>query len=227
MSGGVRVPGLGQIAAAMMIGAEQRIDVTATNVSNISTPGYRARRIFAETLDARSGLPVLHEVFARPSENVSFKETGSPFDFATDAGSVLALSSPQGVIFTRSAQLHRDGDGRLIDQQGRALQGSDGGDLVVTSGKAVVSADGTVLVDGQPQGQLGLFDAASAQAGRAELIATGSVKQGMVVGSDVELGDEMLELNKASRFAETGARLFQINDDLLGKTASLLGSISK
>lgn len=221
------MPGLAEIAATMMIGAERRIDVAAANVSNLNTPGYRARKIFAETLDSRAGLPISREVLARPHSNLALKETGSPLDFATDSGSMLALRSPQGLAYSRTAQLQRDGEGRLVDSQGRALQASEGGDLVITSGSPVVMWDGTVLVDGQPQGRIGLFDPASVAAGRPEPFERGSIRQGMVVGSDVELADEMIELNKASRMAETGAKLFQLYDDLLSKTASQLGSISK
>lgn len=221
------MPGLAEIAATMMIGAERRIDVAAANVSNLNTPGYRARKIFAETLDSRSGLPISREVLARPNSNLTLKETGSPLDFATDAGTMLALRSPQGLTFSRSAQLQRDSEGRLVDGQGRALQATDGGDLVITSGSPAVMGDGTVLVDGQPQGRIGLFDPASVATGRPVPFERGSIRQGLVVGSDVELGDEMMELNKASRMAETGAKLFQLYDDLLSKTASQLGSISK
>ena len=147
--------------------------------------------------------------------------------WTSDAGTMLALRSPQGLTFSRSAQLQRDSEGRLVDGQGRALQATDGGDLVITSGSPAVMGDGTVLVDGQPQGRIGLFDPASVAAGRPEPFERGSIRQGLVVGSDVELGDEMMELNKASRMAETGAKLFQLYDDLLSKTAGQLGSISK
>lgn len=221
------MPGLAEIAATMMIGAEQRIDIAAGNVSNLNTPGYRARRIFAETLETRAGLPVSRTMLARPKQDLAMTKTGAPFDFATDAGSLLALRAPDGLVFSRSAQLQRDGEGRLIDGQGRVLQGADGADLVVSQGTAKVLGDGTVLVDGQPEGRIGLFDPASVDAGRPETAEAGQVHQGTVVGSDVELGDEMLELNKSSRMAETGAKLFQLYDDLLARTASQLGSIVK
>lgn len=221
------MPGLAEIAATMMLGAERRIDVSAANVSNMSTPGYRAHRIFSETLDSRSAMPVSREVTVRPSASLAMTQTDAPLDFATDASSVLALRGPHGLIFSRSAQLQRDGEGKLVDSQGRALQSVDGGDLVISPGVPKVLGDGTVVVEGQPQGRIGLFDPATLGAGEPELASAGSVKQGMVVGSDVELGDEMLELNKASRMAETGAKLFQLYDDLLAKTASQLGSIAR
>jgi flagellar basal-body rod protein FlgF len=221
------VPGISEIAATMMIGAEQRIDAAASNVSNINTPGYRSRRVFADTLDARSGLPVSQVVLSNSNKSLALTQTGQPFDFATDGEAMLAMRSTNGVTFSRTAQLRRDADGRLIDGQGRVLLGEDGSELVVTPGNTVVTTDGTVLVEGQPQGRLGLFDPVAAKSNRLEPAQLGTVRQGMVVGSDVELGDEMLEINKASRMAEAGARLFQVWDDLTGKAASQLGSISK
>ncbi|MBX9645237.1 MAG: flagellar basal body protein [Novosphingobium sp.] len=214
----------------MIIGAERRIEVTAANVSNMNTPGYKARRIFSETVYLRSGLPNLREVQVNPAAGLAMTNTGAPFDLSTDAGAALALRSSKGLEFVRTAQLHRDADGRLVDMRGRALQGSDLADLVVSDGAAQIMPDGTVLVAGQPEARVGLFDeAASNLAGSPEPLAAnrGVVRQGMVLGSGVELGDEMLELNKASRMAETGAKLFQLGDDLLARAASQLGSIGK
>lgn len=226
------MPGIAEIAAAMVIGAERRIDVSAANVSNMNTPGYRPHRIFSSVLGSRSGIPQPQEVLLRSDPNAALTQTGNSLDFASSSDAVFALQSPTGTIFSRSAQLRRDGDGRLIDTQGRALLAADGRELVVSSGAPSVLADGTVIVEGQPQGRIGLYDASRAYAagGSGDLpdLADGaSVKQGMVVGSEVELSDEMIELNKATRMAETGAKLFQLQDDLLAKAASQLGSIGK
>lgn len=224
------MPGLGELAAVMMTGAERRIETTAANVSNINTPGYRSRRIFAELIDARSAIPVSREVIARAFRNAPFLETGSALDLATDPGSVLALRSGDSISFSRSAQLRRAQDGRLLDAQGRALLSADGGELVLSSGSPEILPDGLVLVGGQPEGRIGLFDVEAATAAgdlAADASANGTVWQSRLVASDVELGDEMLELNKASRMAETGARLFQIYDDLLARTASQMGSIGR
>jgi flagellar basal body rod protein FlgG len=214
----------------MITGAERRIEVAAANVSNMNTPGYKTRRIFAETVDSRSGLPNLREVQVNPAAGLAMTNTGAPFDLSTDAGAAMALRSNNGLEYVRTAQLHRDAEGRLVDMRGRALQGSDGTDLVVSDSTAKILPDGTVLVAGQPEARIGLFDeAASNLAGSPEPLAVqdGVVRQGMVLGSGVELGDEMLELSKATRMAETGAKLFQLSDDLLARTASQLGSIGK
>lgn len=219
--------GLAEIATVMISGAERRIDLTALNVSNMSTPGYRARRIFAELLDPRSSLPVVRELTTPVNVAAGMSETGNSLDFGTDVGSVMMLRLGDSVIYSRSAQLRRDMDGRLVDAGGYALQAIDGSDLVVSSNTPSVTSDGVVIVDGQPQGKIGLFAAprAGMQAGgQPELAENGSVRQGMLVASSVVLADEMLELNKATRMAETGAKLFQVCDDLLAKVASQLGT---
>lgn len=224
------MPGLAEIASIMITGAERRIDLAAVNISNLNTPGYRTRRVFADLLGSPSGLPIDREAIAAKGRIAALTQTGNPLDFAADAGTVMALRSPTGYVLARTAQLRRDADGRLIDGQGRALQSIDGGDLIVSSGMPTVTDDGVVLVAGQPQGRIGLFSP-SQSGGFADFLPevrpAGTVKQGMVVGSDVELSDEMLELNKASRMAETGARVFQLHDDLLAKTASQLGTIAR
>ena len=222
--------GLAELAAVMMIGAERRIDTTSVNVSNINTPGYRSRRIFAELVDPATALPVSQEVVARSVRSAPFVETGGALDFATDAGSLLALRSAEGFTFTRSGQFQRMSDGRLLDGQGRALVGSDGSDLMVSTSTPEILPDGVVLAGGEPQGKIGLFDADKSAPGSeepAEFASGGVVWQGRLTASDVELGDEMLELNRSSRIAETGAKLFQIRDDLLAKAASQMGSMGR
>ena len=138
-----------------------------------------------------------------------------------------------------SAQLRRDSEGRLTDSLGRILQAAGGGDIVISANNPVILKDGTMLVGGQPEARVGLFASASEvrRAGNGEQgISAGSlpniaddavVHQGMVVPSDVDLASEMVALTQAGRTAETGAKLFQIYDDLLGRVATKMGDIAQ
>lgn len=227
----------------MMGGAQRRVDVTAENVTNMSTPAYRSRRVFSQIFDLRQALPT--DVVALVAEGgAALKSTGNPLDIATDASATLLLRSADGYTQSRAAQLHQDADGMLVDGQGRILQAEGGGDLNVGSGTPQILKDGTVLVAGQAVGKVGLFqvDDASGVAGpngravghvgggrtRSDRSAEGAVLHtGMLVAADVDLGAEMVELTKASRQAETGARIFSVYDDLLGATASKLGELGK
>jgi len=239
---GADLAGLAELAAVMMGAAQRRVDVTAENVTNMSTPSYRSRRVFSQIFDLRQSLPT--DVVALVAEgNPALKATGNALDIATDAGTTLMLRSPSGYVRTRSAQLHQDADGMLVDGQGRVLQAEGGGDLNVGQGAPQILKDGTVLIAGQPVGKIGLFGAdeafgGAAKAGRvvrqgvgharaAGSAEGGMLHTGMLVAADVDLGAEMVELTKASRQAETGARIFSVYDDLIGAAASKLGELGK
>ncbi len=53
------------------------------------------------------------------------------------------------------------------------------------------------------------------------------VRQGMLEGSNVTLGDEMTQSMVAVRQAESGARLIQLYDELIGRAVSAFGSGGK
>lgn len=233
--------GLAELAAVMMESAQRRVDVTAENVSNLTTPAFRSRRVFSQIVDLRQPVPV-DIVSGAGSGQAAIKSTGNPLDIATDANSLLELRSGNSLSQARSAQLHRDVDGRLCDAQGRALQSDGGGDLIVRAGVPTILKDGTVEIEGQAEGKIGLFKPADAaegndsakgeprRGGKSQMPGSaenGILYQGSIVASDVDLGSEMIELTKASRQAETGARVFTLYDDLLGQAASKLGDFSK
>lgn len=230
------MPGIAELAAVMMQGAQRRIENTASNISNIATPGYRAQRIFTQVLDARSALPQSSVASNRAPEGVALKATGNPLDLAVDQSVVLLMRAGDRLVETRSAQLKRDGDGRLTDHQGRILQSAGGGDLSIGEGSPKILQDGTVLINGQAEARIGMFVPGSASnsggdaAGRnavPEPATSGLLRQGMIAPANVDAAAEMIELNRASRMAETGAKVFQLYDDLVSKAASQLGDVRK
>jgi flagellar basal body rod protein FlgG len=222
----------------MMGSAQRRLAVTATNLSNMSTPAYRTRRAFTQVVDLREGLPVEKVALARAAAG-GLKASGNPLDIAAGQGAVVVLRAGDRFVPVRSAQLSRDGDGRLVDPAGRILQAAGGGDVVIGGGRPTILADGTVLIDQQPAARIGLFaepassglsTIADLDAGLIELpqpAEEARLLQGYLAPSDVDAAAEMVELSKASRLAETGARIFQICDDLLGTAASKLGSLGQ
>lgn len=242
--------GLAELAAVMMESAQQRVDVTAQNVSNMNTPAYLTRRAFGQILDLRDALPTNVVELAGASQP-ALKTTGNPLDIATDSAMVLMLRSDDGMVPARSAELHRNADGTLVDGQGRALQAAGGGDLTVGSGAIAIQQDGTVLVGGQAAGKIGLYhsedsteaspaDGADAKhiggarsAGNASRFAPsspadgGTLHIGALIGSDVDLGAEMVELTKANRQAEAGARVFSVYDDLMGQALAKMGDMGR
>jgi flagellar basal-body rod protein FlgF len=227
--------GLTELAAVMMDAAQRRLEITANNIGNLNTPGFRAKRAFQRVVDARQALPVLDTAFAhRPAQSV-LKNTGNPLDVALSGRATLLLREGDRLIASATAQLRRDGEGRLADDAGRLLQAAGGGDLVIGQGATVFLRDGVVLVNGQPEARIGMFAGNPAEFGTGGLPVDGFpdiaedavLHQGMVIPSDVDLAAEMVDMTAAGRTAESGAKIFQLADELLGKASSTLGEIRR
>ncbi|MEH3101071.1 flagellar basal body rod C-terminal domain-containing protein [Sphingomonas adhaesiva] len=159
-------------------------------------------------------------------------QTGNAWDVATGGAGVLMFRTDDGFHAATSAQLRRDGDGRLVDAGGGAIQAAGGGDIVVGAGAPTILRDGTIVIAGQAVGRIGVFaapdDAAGVMRGGVpDEIADPVVRQGYVVPSQVDTATEMVELTRAGRLAETGAKVFQIYDDLAGRVAARLGEIGR
>lgn len=227
--------GLAELAAVMMDAAQRRLEVTANNVGNLNTPGFRAKRLFQHVVDARRALPVLDTAFARRPAQAALKSTGNSLDIAVAGRAILLLREGDGLFPAVTAQLRRDGEGRLVDGAGRALQAAGGGDLIVGHGAVALLNDGTVLVNGQPEARIGLFAGSVedfAEPGPLadalpEIAEDAMLHQGMIIPSDVDLAVEMIDMTSAGRTAESGARIFQLADELLGKASSALGDIRR
>lgn len=201
----------------------------------MTTPGYRARHSFSQIVDAAETAP------AKQSQIVSFAEglkteTGGPLDLALSGDGFFVLDGgADGSFYTRNGQFERSADGRLVGLGGRAVQALGGGDLVLPDGALTVAADGSVMDGERLVGRIAIvaLEAEAATVGddgllRAPDSAVRSmeapvVRQGFLEASNVSLGDEMISLMEALRRAETGQRLMNVYDDLLGRAVTTFG----
>jgi flagellar basal-body rod protein FlgG len=116
------------------------------------------------------------------------------------------------------------------------LQQAGGGDLTLDGAAVTVAADGTVLDGDRPVGRVGVFRSSAADGaeaidgsvfsiaeGAAEAMDPPSLRQGALEASNVSLGDEMVGMMAALRGAETGAKLVQVYDNLMGKAITTFG----
>jgi flagellar basal-body rod protein FlgG len=110
------------------------------------------------------------------------------------------------------------------------------GDFVINGSDMQVLTDGTVVDGGEPVAQLaivnfgdpsvldavgsGLFTAPS---GSAVEVASPEVRQGMIEASNVSTADEIISVMAALRGAESGQRVAQVYDDLMGRAEAVFG----
>jgi flagellar basal-body rod protein FlgF len=227
--------GVSEIAGTILARAFQRTEVAAQNMSNMTTPGYKARRWFplAATVDSNGSSPNTGSMidFAQGQ----LQNTGNPLDLALSGTGFFVVRSDDGTYYTRDGQFVRGSDGRIETSGGLALQAASGGDITVTSANPQILTDGTVLDGGQPVARVatakfsdlsslkpaggGLFTASSddSEDGNAQ------IHQGMLETSNVSTADEMISIMSALRSAESGQKVIQVYDDLMGRALNAFG----
>jgi flagellar basal-body rod protein FlgG len=229
-----------ETAANILQNAERRVEISAQNITNASTPGYKKRITFAQALADNGsstiglrGADVLNSSDFTGGKDIN---TGVATDLAIGGEGFFAVRSGEETLYTRHGQFRRDEEGRLVTAQGMVLQASGGGDVVVPRADFTVSSDAMILVEGQPVARISVVDFAdrthlravqgsafAAAEAEAEEVQGATVRQGMLEASNVSTGDEMVAMMEALRRAETGQRLVSVYDDLLGRALTTFG----
>jgi flagellar basal-body rod protein FlgG len=223
------------IASSVLSQATQRVELSAQNIANITTPGFKRHLSFASlvTASGRDGASPSSLDFS-PGKIVN---TGNPLDLAIMGKGFFTVASSNGVFYTRAGQFQRDGDGRLVNAQGFALQADDGGDLTIKTDKAFqILADGTVVEDGQPTAKIAVVSLNDPQSARyvdggvlsvgtsgTSSLETPVIRQGAYEASNVSDGDEMVSIMAALRQAEAGQKLVNVYDDMMGRVLETFG----
>ncbi|HYF23049.1 MAG TPA: flagellar hook basal-body protein [Caulobacteraceae bacterium] len=224
---------IAEIGSQVLARAERRVEVSAENIANATKPGFQRRIAF--------DLPLGEPAAANRSLGLDFKpgalvETGRPLDLALGGAGFFVLQGPDGPIYTRQGAFRREADGRVVDAYARPLQVQGGGDLTVENDAVEILPDGTVLEAGAPVARIevvafadpsalrlaadGLSAAPEAEARRVDRPA---LRQGAYEASNVSTGDEMVAIMEALRRAESGQRLINVYDDLMGRALSAFG----
>lgn len=249
-------------AATGMAAQQLNIDVVANNMANVNTAGFRKSRaefqdLLYQTLRTPGGqsgngaaLPSGIQVglgvrtVATQALHIqgAMKQTGNSLDLAIEGNGFFQVMRPSGdIAYTRAGNLKTDADGRLVTNDGFAIEPAI--NIPPDSTSISVSATGLVSViqPGSPNavevGQLQLANFANPggllEMGRSMYQATaasgqaivmnpgeggvGTVAQGFIEGSNVEVVNEMIELISSQRAYEVNQRVIQAADEMLSR----------
>jgi flagellar basal-body rod protein FlgG len=231
-------------AAAGMAAQQQRIDGVANDLANSSTTGYKHVRVgFRDLLYNAQGGAAGPTVLAgagaaagfvgRSQEQGALQTTDQPLDVAIQGPGFLQVKRPDGSLaLTRDGSLRLDATGRLTTSDGNVVQPQIMAPSGTTPDELSIAADGTVRVgtgtalgrielvtvpapDGlQPLG--GNLFAATAQSGAATAAgADTTVRQGALEGSNVDVGDAMVDMIDAQRSFQLASKAIQMQDQML------------
>lgn len=232
-------------AAAGMAAQQQRIDGVANDLANTSTPGYKHVRIgFRDLLYSKQGNGAGDTVMAgsgsaadfigRSQGQGSLQSTDQPLDVAVQGPGWFRVKLADGsTALTRDGGLRLDTEGRLATKDGALLDPQ----IKVPAGTAAqdvsIGPDGTVRVgDGRALGRIQLvtvpapdgllsigenrFQVTAASGAIKDLPdGTSTLKQGALEGSNVDIGDAMVDMIDAQRSFQLASKAIQMQDQML------------
>jgi flagellar basal-body rod protein FlgG len=237
-------------AATGMLSQGRALDVTASNLANINTAGYKRDRMIISTFGEQTVNRIeggkteigththgatASEIVADPSQGV-LEVTGRTLDFAILGEGYFSVETAAGEpAVTRDGRFHIDAEGYLRTASDGYVLG-EGGRIQLPGGEITVGEGGALLSGGQQVGQLAitvpdaetaytkLSDNSMAQPDGAGTFE-GRVVQGQLERSNVDMVEEMANMMEASRAFQSCAQAIKILDAASQKTVNEIGRL--
>ncbi len=227
-------------------GLLKELQITANNIANVSTTGYRAEGVvFAEMIEAtksEDGSMSMTDARVRFTSELpgSVASTGGTFDLAIQGTGFFQVETPNGVRLTRNGAFTPNAENELVTFDGFRVLDSGGGPIFVPpdSTNIAISSDGTVSNAEGPISQIGVvapddpselvredgvfFNSPNG----AEQVENPFVLQGHIEGSNVDPVAEIAKLIEVQRAYEAGQKFLEREDERIRGVVRALGTTS-
>ena len=231
----------------------RRLDVTANNMANSSTVGFkREQPLFHEYVeqvreapveDAKKTAFVLDYGAVHDTAQGTFQATGNPLDVMIDGPGYLAVQAGDGTTaYTRAGYVKVLESGELATAGGQVILGEGGKPIKIPpeeAGKVNVHADGTVMGENGPLGRIAVTvfndEAVVDPRGNGMFTGTGGrelpasatkLVSGGVEGSNVNAITETTDMIQILRACQTSQSLSNAMSDLRKNAIDKLGRVS-
>jgi flagellar basal-body rod protein FlgG len=168
----------------------------------------------------------------------NMEETERLTDLAIDGPGFFTVATQDGERYTRDGSFGINNEGYLVTADGYYVQGA-GGAINVGLGGFAVDAQGNITVDGTSAGQLKIVNFEDLTGlrktgnnlyanytGQAVLqTELGTVRQGSLEASNVDITRQMVDMMEISRTYELNQRMVKMIDESLGKTVNEVGRV--
>jgi flagellar basal-body rod protein FlgF len=158
----------GYIVLSRLVAQSRASAVTANNIANADTPGFRAARpVFGTVLERQmdAAMPEGGRDLAFAQDRATWRDTapgplantGNPLDLALSApDGFFAVQTPRGERFTRAGRFTLDSEGRVADAEGNAVLSTERQPIRVAQGdsRIEVMGDGMLRTESGPVARL-------------------------------------------------------------------------
>ena len=220
-------------AATGTINLQNGFDVTANNIANVSTNGYKASKpTFADLMYTNIHAPQGSDSDLKSGHGTKLQKTDTVFvegglnntqrslDYAiTDPRNFFAVETNGQIKFTRDGSFHLS-----VENDGKYLVTSDGGYVLDGQGNRIkVNNENEtqnigVFTFGNTDGLVrdgNNYFTANDRTGLANPVPNAEIKKGYLESSSVNIADEMvsvIELQKAFQF---NSKIVQVSDEIM------------
>ena len=199
---------------------------------------YELRGFNTTNITGPASLGIIVSNIHRDTSPGSLQPTGGPLDLAINGSGFfeVAFTRPDGEVttmFSRSGSFTLNEDGMLVTMGGHAVLNADGNPISLPPGDIVILENGGILVNDIPVDVIRIVDFEDQATLRAfgdnlytatyesvEIPFVGSLMQGHIETSNVNIVREMVEMIALSRAYESNARMLAIADQTLGQAVN-------
>lgn len=228
-----------QISASGILNALTRQRITANNVANLGTSGFRAAR--ANSVETAGGGVRVGDI-SHDNTTGAVQFTGRPTDFAVADGFFRVELADGTTAFTRDGRFGINADGEVVTADGARL--SPAIQVPPNATSVTVTRTGTVFAttpdDVTPQrvGQIevfsfanpdgleaaggNLFRATAASGAATPAVQNVAIEQGALNASNVSLATEQTNLLIDTRAAQANINAFRAQADVLGELLNIV-----
>ena len=217
-------------AAASGLAAQQaRLDAIANDVANVGTTGYKGTRVAFRDLVGGAGAAASDA--GRSFQTGPMLPSDNPLSVAIAGPGFLQVKLPDGRTgLTRAGDLRLDAARDLVTASGFRIEPPIRFPAGVDPSTVAIAADGTITATGTRIGQLQIMDVparsgllsagdgvyvATAASGAAARMASPTVQQGALEGSNVDVGTAMVDMIDAQRSFQLASQALKMQDELL------------
>ncbi|MEO0653889.1 MAG: flagellar basal-body rod protein FlgF [Pseudomonadota bacterium] len=235
------------ISLSLAAAARRDLEVTANNIANSNTAGFKGERVAFEAylLEKPGGEDTEFVIDAGSyvdTRQGAFVQTGNPLDIALNGDGWLSYRTAEGQIaYGRDGQLSLSPDGVLQTQSGAEVLDSGGGTITLPPGitDLQISPEGTISSEAGELGQIGMFDVPSIQsyerlgAGMfvppegaqddAQPTDSTEMVQGSIESSNVHPIAEVTRLMEVQKSYERATKLIDNEDKLIRDALRRIG----
>lgn len=201
------------LALAKQITSFDKLNVTANNVANAGTDGFKKDQLVFEKyiphdVNDKISFPDDKRTVIDLSEG-SLKPTSRALDVAIMGSGFFIVKTQHGISYTRNGNFHIDTNGMLVDSKGNPVLSDGHQEIHLPEGISAptINSSGVMMLeDGTEIGQVGVVDFDDykqlKKAGYGNFLSDGSeivkenpqVVQGMLEESNVNSVQEMVQL---------------------------------